>query len=346
MNAKICLAEAIMLLLCAADVVAASDVSIHVNTPKKQFEKRNVILQYTGSLSCSPTATGPMDVQMVAYFLFHDSGDKTLKPGVVDVGARQAIGSFSLDPKAQNKQAFKFSSPKLAASTVGNLKGVLVCAISAGDLLGARSQPSNATWVKAARQLILLPSGDGEGNGGAGDVVANGFDSPSTSTKLDSGYTYAEKTGIVKTNIFLNTEWQFDQRKCGSTQALINDVVKCPRHSTLHIIDYNVVSDSGMDVYGNDIGCVDFTMSIQSSGNSKCIFRCWDRNFQKFDMAPPNHRASVAGDTKTVAEFRLETDTTTGEWKLLPLVTVSLSGYRIDARGNVLSGTMGGANVR
>ena len=346
MNVKICLAEAIMLLLCAADVVAASDVSIHVNTPKKQFEKRNVILQYIGSLSCSPTATGPMDVQMVAYFLFHDSGDKTLKPGVVDVGARQAIGSFSLDPKAQNKQAFKFSSPKLAASTVGNLKGVLVCAISAGDLLGARSQPSNATWVKAARQLILLSSGDGEGNGGAGDGAVNGFDNSSTSTNVVSGYTYAEKTGTVKTNIFLNTEWQFDQRKCGSTQALINDVVKCPGHSTFHIIDYDVVSDSGMDVYGNDIGCVDFTMSIKSSGNSKCIFRCWDRNFQKFDMAPPNHRASVAGNMKTVAEFRLETDTTTGEWKLSPIMAIDLSGYRIDARGNVLRKTMGDEEVR
>lgn len=321
-------ATIVALLVCASGIATGAPISIRFSTLKKHFEKKKAFYEYAGTVSYSPTKGEPSDVTLEAYFLYQDD-DYGSKRGTVDVVGGTTVGTFDFGAKALKMQKFKFTSPRLEKDFANQFKGVLVRAVANGQFLAAASYPIRKNWICAARDLAIPAACD--------DTAAN-TNSPSVTDFVNPEY--AEKTGTVSTNIFLMTEWAFDQRQCGCPQALINDEVKCPRHATTHIIPYDVVSNGKMDVYANTLGYVEFTMSINNSRNmsEKCKFRCWDQQFSVFDAAPNGHRASVTGRMSTIAKFRIYIDTKTGKWTLLPCGGYVPSGIKIDAKGNVTHG--------
>ena len=190
-------------------------------------------------------------------------------------------------------------------------------------MLSAASLPKSDNWAKAAA-MLSAPEDDGAAEGGGDTAVET-----------------------VSTNIYLMTEWQFNHGEVGHPHALINDEDKCQGHSTSHIIDYDVVPESGMEVYSSTAGSggrgnVDFTMSLSEfkSARAKCTFRCWERGYESFESAPKQHRASVTGTVSTVAKFKISINTGTGDWLLTTSDTVIPGGYTpsglvIDSNGNV-----------
>lgn len=276
--------------------------------------------EYTGDISCRMKDGETADVTLEAFSLFRDLKSSPA-PLAADVAQGEKVGSFTFGRGEQDTQAFKFTSPILDKAVAELEKGVLVRVVADGQFLSAASLPNRAKWVKAA-SMLSMPE-----NGATSDTVVE----------------------TVSTNIFLMTEWVFNQSAVGSPQALINDVVKCPSHSTSHIIDYDVVPESGMEIYSGSEssgygsrGGVDFTMSLGGfkSSDAKCTFRCWDRDYPTFNNAPKRHRASFSGTVSTCADFKINIDTVTGDWSIEPRQghmpwSYTPSGFVIDSHGNV-----------
>ena len=321
-------------------------VDIRLFSRNKQRLGDKIYYEYKGDVTCRIKDGETADITLEAFHLFREP-KSSLGSLAADVAQGVKIGSFTFGQDEPDKQKFEFTSLILDKSVAELEKGVLVRAVADGHFLSAASLPNHSKWVKAA-EMLSMPE-----NGVAGDTVAENGVADDTVAADDV------VVRTVSTNIYLMTEWVFNQSAVGNPQALINDVVKCPGHSTTHIIDYDVVPESGMEVYSSSEspgsgsrGGVNFTMSLGGfrSPDAECTFRCWERECPTFNSAPTQHRASVSGKVSTCADFKISIDTGTGDWKLESFArqdrqsslrqghqpwSYTPSGFVIDARGNV-----------
>lgn len=332
-DSKIFLAVA-MLSLCAAAASAAPRLDLKLKCLGRKSDKTRYHYDYKGDLSASLAKDETAEATVEVFYLIRDRMQHmtSSKSRMVAIITRDQIGPFTFDSSSPQKKALAFSSPSFDNSArkveKTDLKGAIVArVISEGKVVATISEPKNKQWEMAVSKI---PVGD--------DVVGEAMPTVSASENtlsLESVSSYAYPSGNstrVSTNIFLNTEWAY-RGNYGAPQAFINGELKCRGHSPCHIIDYNVSPD-GVDVYGDKIGCVDFTMTIVPKGKGgECVFRCWDKQYPRFDLTPPNHRASVKGDQDTVARFRVCYDKSNGEWVL---VVRPPPKYRIDAKGNLV----------
>lgn len=337
----------------AAKVIPQA-VDIRLSSRKKQRLGDKIYYEYKGDVTCRIKDGETADVTLEAFSLFRDpKSSSALLAAEVAQGVK--IGSLTFGQGEPDTQNFEFTSQILDKTIAEQEKGVLVRVVADGQFLTAASLPNRGKWVEAAAMLSMPEK----------DVADDSTDDPAGDPADDPGDAVVE---TVATNIFLMTEWVFDQSAVGNPQALINDVVKCGGHSTTHIIDYDVVPESGMEVYSSSEssgsgsrGGVNFTMSLSrfKSVDTECTFRCWDRDFPTFDSAPMQHRASVSGTVSTYADFKISIDTATGDWLLKAKKPrkghkprqgyipwgYTPSGFVIDSNGNV-SRRQPGADTR
>lgn len=112
------------------------------------------------------------------------------------------------------------------------------------------------------------------------------------------------------------TEWVFEQNEIPDPTAYINDVEKCPGHSTGHIIDYHVASSDNWkyDAANNTI-TITFTMRLNGESevsSPSVVQRCWLSAYDTYDNAPDGARASISGVLGDTATFRITQNLITG----------------------------------
>jgi hypothetical protein len=123
--------------------------------------------------------------------------------------------------------------------------------------------------------------------------------------------------------IYVNTEWIFDESSAGYTTAFLNDENVCDGHSTTHIIPYTIATlnnwryDAGSKSY-----IIDFTMKMVDSyayAEYPVVQRCWASDYTTFADAPDTKRATANVTVGSSSSFRFIINSTTGEWTISAL---------------------------
>ena len=121
-------------------------------------------------------------------------------------------------------------------------------------------------------------------------------------------------------NFRVMTEWLFDSSDNGNTTVWINGELVCGNHTIDHIIPY-VISASDNWRYDKATNCyqIDFTMQLQSQTGQTGYSveqRCWIIDYDSYDDAPADKRASASVTVGDVSSFRATINRSTGEKKI------------------------------
>jgi hypothetical protein len=125
------------------------------------------------------------------------------------------------------------------------------------------------------------------------------------------------------------TWWDFDQsgeeNQTSDVVAYINGVIRCPGHSTTHIIDYKIDknkiygSRSSVTIYVNMKLGPSGRRSSHWNGGAPCTHRIWagkNGGTSGFYNATPEHRGEKGGTCGGGATFRVVIDTNKGELRI------------------------------